>query len=221
MLDLNNWNLTVPEQVPALTIPATLVKAGYQSKYFYRAGSALFFWAPVTGTSTGGSTYPRSELRETLPDGKHHNWLFPSGSHYLKASLEVAQVPSTGKIVIGQIHCKDNPTPYLKIVYQQTRGVGYVNVELRQKPGDVKSPIVMSYKSMPLNTRFDYSINVTKAGSLRVDIGGMTYTGKIDPAWTSKHFYFKAGVYTLDNVGPATEGGKALFHALSMGHKFY
>lgn len=218
MIDLSTWNLTIPEQVPAQTIETRLMKAGYRSPYFYRSGNSLFFWAPVTGTTTKNSVYPRSELRETFPDGKLRNWLYSEGNHSLKASLAVTQVPSSGKVVIGQVHSKDNPTPYIKLQYRVERGVGYVNVELRNKPADAKSPVVMAYKSMPLNTRFNYSIDISRKGDLKVAINGLTYTGKVDPAWAGKRFYFKAGVYTLDNVGPATEGGRTVFHQLSATH---
>ena len=218
MIDLNTWNLTIPEQVPARTIETRLVKADYRSPYFYRSGTTLLFWAPVTGTSTSNSPYPRSELRETFADGKQRNWLYKEGNHRLAASLAVTQVPSSGKIVIGQVHSKDNPTPYIKLQYQLVQGVGYVNLELRRKPGDIKSPVVMTYRSMPLNTRFNYAIDISRKGDLKVSIDGLTYTDKIDPAWASKRFYFKAGVYTLDNQGPPSEGGRAVFHQLRATH---
>jgi len=219
MIDLSQWNLTIPERIPAHTIETKIVKAGYRDRYFYRSGTNLVFWAPVTGTSTGGSTYPRSELRETFSDGKLRNWYYREGSHSLRAALTVQQVPSSGKIVVGQIHNKDNPTPYLKIVYQQVRGTGYINVELRKKPMDAKSPVVMTYKGMPLNTRFSYALDVSKQGDLRVAINGQVYSGKIDRGWADKRFYFKAGVYTIDNQGPASEGGRVVFHQLSAVHR--
>ncbi|MFT0623365.1 polysaccharide lyase family 7 protein [Ectopseudomonas guguanensis] len=218
MIDLNTWNLTIPEQVPARTIETRLVKADYRSPYFQRSGQTLIFWAPVTGTSTANSPYPRTELRETFADGKLRNWLYKEGSHHLSASLAVTQVPSSGKVVIGQVHSKDNPTPFIKLQYQFERGVGYVNLELRRKPGDIKSPVVMTYRSMPLDTRFNYAIDISRNGDLRVTIDGLTYTDRIDPAWADKRFYFKAGVYTLDNQGPSSEGGRAVFHQLRATH---
>jgi hypothetical protein len=218
MIDLNTWNLTIPEQVPARTIETRLVKADYRSPYFQRSGQTLIFWAPVTGTSTANSPYPRTELRETFADGKLRNWLYKEGSHHLSASLAVTQVPSSGKVAIGQVHSKDNPTPFIKLQYQFERGVGYVNLELRRKPGDIKSPVVMTYRSMPLDTRFNYAIDISRNGDLRVTIDGLTYTDRIDPAWADKRFYFKAGVYTLDNQGPSSEGGRAVFHQLRATH---
>lgn len=218
MIDLSVWNLTIPEQVPARTIETRLVKAGYNSKYFYPNGSTITFWAPVTGTTTKNSSYPRSELRETFSNGKARNWLYREGTHRLQARLAVAQVPSTGDVVIGQLHSKDNPTPYVKLVYSMERGVGYLGVALRRRPQDKASPIVMTYKSMPLGRFFDYSIEVAKDGRLHIKLAGMEYVDQVDPAWAAKRFYFKAGMYVLDNKGPASEGGMAVFDQLSVSH---
>lgn len=218
MIDFNDWNLTIPERVPAQVIETKVVKAGYRDRYFYRTASGVVFWAPVTGTHTKGSDYPRSELRETFSNGELRNWYYKDGTHKLSAALTVKQVPSSGRIVIGQIHSKDNSKPFLKILYKQVNGTGYVYIELRKKPGDSKSPTVMTYKGMPLNYRFDYQVDVAKSGNLRVDIGGMVYRTKIDSAWAKKRLYFKAGVYTLDNKGSSSEGGRVEFHDLSVTH---
>lgn len=219
MIDLSVWNLTLPEQVPLRTIQTPQMQSGYNSKYFYRNGESFVFWAPVAGTATGNSDFPRSELREVYPDGKARNWQYSEGNHTLSARLAVNKVPSTGQIVIGQVHAKDNLTPYVKLVYSQVKGVGYVQVYLRQRPNDVKSPLVMTYKSMPLDYFFNYTITITRAGQLMIDIAGQQYVNRIDPSWASKHFYFKAGVYTLDNQGPATEGGQAEFAELNVVHQ--
>lgn len=219
MIDFNDWNLTIPEQTPAQVIATTVVKAGYQDRYFYRTDSGVVFWAPVTGTHTQGSVYPRSELRETYEDGKQRNWYYKDAMNELSASLTVKQVPSSGRIVIGQIHSKDSSTPFLKILYKQVRGTGYVYLELRNKPGDSKSPTVMTYTGMPLGAPFRYEIDLAKSGELRVDINGLVHNSKINSAWASKRLYFKAGVYTLDNTGPSSEGGRVEFHDLWVSHR--
>jgi hypothetical protein len=219
MIDFTDWSLTIPEQSPAQVISTKALASGYQDRYFYRAGNGAVFWAPVTGTHTKGSNYPRSELRETFADGKHRNWYYKEGLHQLSAELTVKQVPSQGRIVIGQIHSKDSSKPYLKILYHQVNGTGYVYTELRKRPGDSDSPTVMTYKGMPLNTPFRYEIDLAKNGELRVEINGLVHTSKIDSAWAKKRLYFKAGVYTLDNKGPSSEGGRVEFHKLWVAHR--
>lgn len=219
MIDFNDWSLTIPEQVPAQVISTQALKTGYQDRYFYRAGNGAVFWAPVTGTHTKGSKYPRSELRETYSDGEQRNWYYKDAMNELSAELTVKQVPSQGRIVIGQIHSKDSSKPFLKILYKQVSGTGYVYLELRKKPGDSKSPTVMTYKGMPLGASFKYEIDLAKNGELQVDINGLVHTSKIDSAWAKKRLYFKAGVYTLDNKGSSSEGGRVEFHDLWVSHR--
>jgi hypothetical protein len=218
MLDLSTWNLTRPEATPVRTIEAAQIQAGYRDQYFYNDGARITFWAPVTGTPTGNSDFPRSELRETYFDGTPRNWLYSEGNHALRATLAVAQVPSSGAVVIGQMHSKDNTSPYVKLVYHQVNGVGRVSLALRHKPTDSASPLVMTYAGMPLNYPFSYSIEVSPSGWLKVDIAGMVYQGQIDPSWKDHHFYYKAGMYTLDNTGLDSEGGRVGFEALGITH---
>jgi hypothetical protein len=219
MIDLTHWALTIPEQTPAKTIETPLLAAGYSSQYFTPDGSAIRFWAPVTGTSTNLSSFPRTELRETGADGRPYNWRYSEGTSYLRASLEVSQVPSSGKVVIGQIHASGNAYPFVKVQYRQVRGVGYVDLTVRHKPNDPESPVMLSYTSMPLNTVFDYALRMSPTGELDVNLNGLTYHHRLDPAWAKQALYFKAGLYVLDKSGPASEGGRAVFHSLEMGHR--
>jgi len=217
MMDVT-WNLTIPEGTPAITITTAQLRQGYQSQYFKRDGKSYVFWAPVTGGTTKGSTYPRSELRETYTTGALHNWKYNAADNRLTARLAVEEVPSSGRIIIGQIHAKDVSAPYLKVIYNEIRGVGYVTVEVRKKPSDSKSPVVMTYTGMPLGQQFSYDVQLSKKGLLKVAINNQTYQEQIDSSWANYYMYFKAGAYVTDNQGPATEGGRVRFYALSATH---
>ena len=118
MIDLAMWNLSIPVGVPATTIETPVLAGGYQDHYFQSKDGAIFFWAPVNGSTTETAKYPRSELRETYPDGSLRNWIYPSADHFLRAALNVSQVPSTGKLVIGQIHAYKSSMPLVKLEYQ-------------------------------------------------------------------------------------------------------
>src|SRR6185436_14117213 len=79
----------------------------------------MVFWAPVIGATTSGSTYPRSELREVLdPDDSTVNWS-GNGMHIMSARCKVTQLPSEGKLIIGQVHGYNFP-PVVKL--QLTHG---------------------------------------------------------------------------------------------------
>lgn len=74
MIDLTVWNLTLPVDTPPLTTAAALPKL--KTAYFTNTGDKVVFWAPVTGSHTGHSDFPRSEMRETSTNGKARNWLY-------------------------------------------------------------------------------------------------------------------------------------------------
>src|SRR5437867_13232120 len=91
--DLTHWKLTLPVDSSGVTngdaaeIQVSQLSTGYSNAlYFYTApDGAMVFWAPVTGATTSGSTYPRSELREMInPGSSSVNWS-GYGTHLLDA----------------------------------------------------------------------------------------------------------------------------------------
>ncbi|WP_122316667.1 polysaccharide lyase family 7 protein [Pseudomonas cichorii] len=218
MIDLATWNLSVPVGTPATIIDTPKLVGGYQDGYF-RSGNTLFFWAPVTGSTTENAKYPRSELRETTADGRANNWSYPKADNFLRASLTVNQVPSNGKIVIGQIHCYGSNEPLLKVEYQYKEKLqsGNIVAKLRRSP-DAEIEVIIIAQGVPLNQRFDYNINLTPTGNLSVTAFDSIWNVTLDPTWSTKLFYFKAGVYTQDNTGYTTEGGAATFYKLTIAH---
>lgn len=237
MIDLANWNLTIPEQTPSAVIDTATLNRGYHSPYFVRRpDGSLVFWAPVTGTHTENAHYPRSELRETLRDGSRLNWHYPEAENQLRAELAVNQVPSSGKVIVGQIHGSgegdgDNANPLVKLQYRlkdgnqgEPRQVGQIEALLRDKPGDDKSQVQPLIRNVPLNAHFTYQIHLSATGRLTLTAssaaaGERTWSTQVDPGWQAQGLYFKAGAYVQDNKGPADEGGKATFYQLTVEHR--
>ncbi|WP_163028646.1 polysaccharide lyase family 7 protein, partial [Pseudomonas viridiflava] len=151
MIDLATWNLSVPVGTPATIIETPKLMKGYQDGYF-RSGDTLFFWAPVTGSTTENAKYPRSELRETTADGRAFNWNYSSADNFLRATLEVDQVPSSGKIVIGQIHCYQSTEPLLKVEYQYKEKLqnGNIVAKFRRTP-DTEIEVIIIAQGVPMN----------------------------------------------------------------------
>ncbi|MCO8163357.1 polysaccharide lyase family 7 protein [Pseudomonas sp. 21LCFQ010] len=218
MIDLATWNLSVPVGIPATTINTPQLVRGYQDGYF-RSGETLFFWAPVTGSTTDNAKYPRSELRETTADGRAFNWSYTSADNVLRAALTVNQVPSNGKIVIGQIHAYQSNEPLLKVEYQYKEKLqtGNIVAKLRRNP-DAEIEVITLAQGVPLNVRFNYTIALTSTGELSVNAYDHDWKVRLDQQWSTKLLYFKAGVYTQDNTGYASEGGAATFYLLRISH---
>ncbi|HSC84918.1 MAG TPA: polysaccharide lyase family 7 protein [Pseudomonas sp.] len=224
MIDLNTWNLSIPVGEPATTINTPLLANGYQDDYFKNIDGTLFFWAPVNGSTTLNAKYPRSELRETYADGKLRNWYYTAADNYLKAALKVTQVPSTGKIVIGQIHTADSNEPPIKLSYQykSTSNTGSIVAIYRLAPG-LATQSVAILNGVPLGQSFTYTIRLTPGGTLTVyvktpSITTVRWTARLDPAWAAQSMYFKAGNYVQDNVGDSTEAGSVSFTDLTIEH---
>lgn len=218
MIDLAIWNLSVPVGIPAATIDTPKLVSGYKDGYF-RSGDTLFFWAPVTGSRTDNAIYPRTELRETFPNGAVHNWTYSQADNFLRAALTVDQVPSSGKIVIGQIHCYGSTEPLIKLEYQYKEKTQTGNIVAKFRLTPTSEPAVIQIATgVLLKERFTYTIHLTPTGSLTVNAHDMQWSAKLDPSWSTKQLYFKAGVYTQDNTGYATEGGAATFYKLTVSH---
>lgn len=218
MIDLSTWNLSEPVGIPPVTIATPKLVSGYQDDYF-RSGSTLFFWAPVTGSTTDNAVYPRTELRETYASGAAHNWPYSLADNTLRAALSVDQVPSTGKIVIGQIHCYGSSKPLLKLEYQYKAKTQSGSIVAKFRTTPTSEPEVVEIATgVALKERFTYLIHLTSAGALTVDAHEMQWEANLGSSWSSKQLYFKAGVYIQDNTGYATEGGAATFYALQISH---
>ena len=223
MIDLNTWNLSIPVGEPATTIATPLLAAGYQDHYFQNIGGTLFFWAPVDGTTTKTAKYPRSELRETYADGKLRNWKYRDADNYLRATLKVTEVPSTGKVVIGQIHNVEGSDPPIKLQYEYsaTAKTGSITAIYRLKPGISTSKAIV-LRNVPLGQSFSYTIRLTPGGTLAVyaklpTTETVKWTAKLDPLWAAQTMYFKAGAYVQDNTG-TNEAGATTFTKLLIEH---
>jgi hypothetical protein len=221
MIDLSTWNLSIPEGTPAVTIATQALVGGFKDAYFRASNGTLFFWAPVTGTRSANATYPRTELRETYANGALRNWQYGAADNTLSASLTVGQVPSTGKVVIGQIHVQNSNEPLLKVEYQykEKTANGNIVAKVRFSPDQTESTVITIASGVKLSTRFNYVIHLSKTGVLDVTAAGFSYTTRISTQWAPAPLYYKAGAYVQDNTGYTSEGGMVTFYALAIAHK--
>lgn len=220
MIDMASWNLSIPVGSPPATIETAQLVKGYDGKYFHSGADAIWFWAPVTGSRTANAIYPRSEFRETWSNGDLHNWLYPDADNFLNATVAVNQVPSSGKIVIGQIHAYNSTEPLLKVEYQfkEATQTGNIVAKVRNRFDDKESRVIPIAEGVPLNEEFKYIIHLSRTGELSVSARDRNWSSAISATWRDKPLYFKAGVYTQDNTGYTSEGGKATFYRLDIDH---
>ncbi|MGF6328266.1 hypothetical protein ABH909_001144 [Pseudomonas sp. BS3782 TE3695] len=220
MIDLATWNLSVPVGSPPYTVETTKLVDGFKDQYFHSDTGTLFFWAPVTGTRTENAIYPRTELRETYSNGTLKNWYYPEADNFLRATLTVNQVPSTGKIVIGQIHAYKSQKPMVKLEYQYKdySETGNIVAKVRMHPDDDTARVITIATGIKLDREFSYLIHLSPGGALGISAAGYQWDTDISAMWRDKPLYFKAGAYVQDNTGYTTEGGEVNFSRLDIDH---
>jgi len=238
MIDLAEWNLTIPVPLPVAQVTtAELNGSGFRSPYLYRGeGGSLVFWVPVNGTPRALDDYPATELRETRPDGSAYSWKYREADALLQAEAAVQQVPSRPEVIISQIEDQSGAPvkaaeALLQLIYQvdspaANQGqapLGKLVARLRESPDDSPKDVILLEK-LPLNSRFSYDIKLARTGVLTVRAHGAgSRTGdlglQLDSAWSSHHLYFKAGARLRDAEGPPSEGGRVQFYRLISMHQ--
>ena len=106
VLDLRNWKITLPidangnGRADEITQPAL---SSYSSAYFQAnaAGSGVVFRAPVGGATTGGSQFPRSELRE-MDGSTEAGWLPHDGfRHVMTLRTAINHAPANQPNIVA------------------------------------------------------------------------------------------------------------------------
>lgn len=227
--DLTHWKLTLPigrQGDPEEILPAELSRAYTHAPYFLSSprDGAMRFWAPVTGVTTQGSSYPRSELREQRNPGKNSpNW-YASGTHILEAECRIVQVPSSGRVIIGQVHGKSTPdgaaaNPLVKLAYDEASSS--LRIQVKESPHrDRRGESTDVVRGIKLGTLIKYQIKIVD-GVAHVTVNGKSFERDFyatDPDWAETDLYFKAGAYALDNEGRSSEGAKVDFYVLRIRH---
>ena len=153
-------------------------------------------------------------------NGTLKNWYYPDADNFLRATLTVSKVPSTGKIVIGQIHAYKSQKPMVKLEYQykDSSETGNIVAKVRMHPDDDTARVITIATGVKLNQEFSYLIHLSPGGALGISAVGYSWDTDISAMWRDKPLYFKAGVYVQDNTGYTSEGGEVTFSKLDIDH---
>ena len=211
-LDLRGWKIQLPVDEDGKAGPDEVTDlTGYElPPWFhddYSAGVA--FRADVTGVTTSGSDYPRSELREM--DGSRGAAWGPgddSLQHVMIVTQAITQVPGVRpNIVAGQIHGGDGDSDVLQVRLEGSR----LFVDLEGRSGGVT--LTSTYV---LGTPFTVRIVATPSG-ISVDYNGARkVTDHVPPDRSG--WYFKAGAYPQANETNGTGHGEVVITRLSVEH---
>lgn len=215
LLDLTNWNLTLPSGSPGK--PDTVQQpalATYSSPFFQvDAGRhGVVFTSDAGGVTTKGSSYPRSELRETKGD-RLAEWSNRTGTHTLEVRQSVITLPPVKpEVVTAQIH--DEEDDVIEIRLEDNRLIAQYNGD-GSGSGD-KAEFVLD-PAYVLGTPYDLRI-VAARGQVDVFYNG-AHSGTA--ALAGDDWYFKTGSYLQSNVsrGDAADAvGQVVLYALRVSH---
>jgi hypothetical protein len=209
VLDLANWNLTLPTGSPGR--PDTVEQpalATYSSPFFQVDAGGVVFTSDAGGVTTKGSTYPRSELREKNGTALAE-WSNRRGTHTLEVRQAVTALPPVKpEVVTAQIH--DAEDDVIEIRLEDNRLIAQYG------SGDEKDEFVLD-PAYVLGTPYDLRI-AAAAGRVDVFYNGAHAGGA---ALAGDDWYFKTGSYLQSNVtkGDAADAvGKVVLYALHVRH---
>jgi hypothetical protein len=191
-IDYSMWQLELPiGNGSPTTVPPKTLLAGFSNAYFFAApDGGQMFMDPEHGVAFSGSVHPRSEMRETQPDGSEAMWT-SSGTNTMTVTGKVTLLSggNSGSATIAQVFVADSNTlcelqyngSGMKLFYEESKGNG-------ESPVDLKT-------SIPMNTKYTFILGYSK-GLLTVNLNGkQVYSRTPSSAVSGKKFFFKFGNY--------------------------
>lgn len=209
ILNLTNWKLTLPtgpSNSPTEIEQPKLSDFRVDPWFVIAPGNgAVIFRAPVNGSSTSGSDYPRSELREMADAKTKANWSSEKGVHTMFLEQAITAVPNTKRdVVAGQIHDEDKDIIVIRLDYPTL----HIRVD-----GENVHTLDSNYT---LGKKFSIKFEIKDNKTLVYYNGSTLSVFTLDKKYSDA--YFKAGVYTQSNC--EKEKAKSLCNTDNYGEVF-
>ncbi len=212
VLDLSDWKVQLPigaeEDPDEVKQPALATYAVDPWFVATEACDGVRFRSAVNGVTTGGSSYPRSELRE-MNGSDEAGWSATSGTHTMVIREAITALPADKPhVVAGQIHDGDDDVTVFRLE----------GTKLYVTKGDTTHHKLVD-DDYVLGTPFEAKF-VVSGGSIKAYYNGVLQT-TISASFPDG--YFKAGAYTQANCGnsdPCSDSnyGEVVIHDISVTH---
>lgn len=191
-IDYHIWSLQQPD---GSTISSSTLVSGYSSKYFYAASDGgQAFMDPKTGSTTSGSSHPRSEMREQTTSGSNAAWSW-NGTNTMtnQAAVTLQGGGSSGATTIGQIFNSTDSIPLVELEYTATPNSKGGNFKILYEEAKGAGTYTDLSTKAALGSKFTYQMSLS-GGVATVSINGSQVFSK-KPSFSGKTFYFKCGDY--------------------------
>lgn len=195
-VNIDNLNIALPvgktpTDTVSIEIPGPQALAQYANLVTRLPDGSLQLTAPTKGVASKSVHRTRCEWKEPI------YWALSSATEHVNHQLmRVTQVNSAQKVVIAQMHVKDDDSPLLKVFWQK----GKLTMGFRQNFNQTDPVNSTVLDNVPLNTDFDILILATSALTLTVQAScngrNSTITPMmLDASWAARVFDFHGGVY--------------------------
>ncbi|MDO7876612.1 polysaccharide lyase family 7 protein [Hymenobacter sp. ASUV-10] len=246
VLDLSSWKLTLPVDSnggttgAAISIGNSQLVAGYAHTSYFKtvAGTTptVQFWCPSNGATTSpgaGSDHPRTELLE------NGGWRINRGGTLFARAQVLQYPPSTGDIIIGQIHggkvtengvvTDYSSAPFVMLHVRNGQLFIVVKGTTSGNTGTVQQTL---FTNVALTKKLVYKLrtdgnriyvaascaDATPDPSLPPPsaAGTVSWSVLVPTPWKTLPVRFAAGAYVQDVSTSATQGGRLAFSELTL-----
>lgn len=175
------------------------------------------FTAPTKGASSKSTHRTRCEWKEPV------YWSLASADEHINLQeMTLTKVNSAQKVVIAQLHVKDDDSPPVKVFWSK----GDITLGFRQTYNQASPVNSTLLKGVPLDEKFNVTIRVLASGALTVTAecnGDAESSGRLelDSSWDSCLLNFHGGVYNqvdYTDKTPADDGSICVISKLSLTH---
>jgi hypothetical protein len=136
--------------------------------------------------------------------------------------MMVTKVNSAQKVVISQMHVKNDDSPAVKVFWNK----GNITMGFRQSFNQTDPVNTTVFKGVPLGAKFIVRIQASASGivNVTVDFNGKTASSgdlQMDASWNTQLFDFHGGVYNqidYSDSTPADDGSICIISDLAITH---
>jgi hypothetical protein len=204
-VNIDNLNIALPVgKTPtdsvSIEIPGPQALAQYPELVSLLPDGSLQLTAPTRGVASKSVHRTRCEWKEPI------YWSLSSATEHVNHQLmKVTQVNSAQKVVVAQMHVKNDDSPLLKVFWQK----GKLTMGFRQNFNQTTPVNSTVLDNVPLGAEFDILILATSSLMLTVQAScngrnSAVPSMPLDASWAAQVFDFHGGVYNQIDFTDAT-----------------
>lgn len=195
-VSIDNLNIALPvgktpTDTVSIEIPGPQALAQYPNLVTRLPDGSLQLTAPTRGVASKSVHRTRCEWKEPI------YWALSGATEHVSHQLmKVTQVNSAQKVVVAQMHVKDDDSPLLKVFWQK----GKLTMGFRQNFNQTTPVNSTVLDNVPLGAEFDILILATSSLMLTVQAScngrnSAVPSMPLDVSWAARVFDFHGGVY--------------------------